>query len=80
MGESERVSLQFIVLVRKLSSRDEAVFVLVLFVENILHHVLVQSVVGRVAVTLKLFPQVFFHLSHIEKECMSVGGERCRSN
>lgn len=75
----ERLSeSQFIVLVRKLSGRDEAVFVLVLFDENILQHVLVQSVVGRVAVALKLFPQVFFHLRRDEREWMSVRGGRCR--
>lgn len=49
-------------LVSKLSGGYEAVFVLILFGKNILHHVLMQSVVGRVAMTLKLLPQVFFHL------------------
>lgn len=54
---------QFIVFVSELSGGYNAVFVLVLFCEDIVHHVLMQSVVGRVAMTLKLLPQVFFHLA-----------------
>lgn len=57
-----RMPLQLIVLVGELAGRDEAVLVLVLFGENVLHHVLVQRVVGRVAVALKLLPQVLPHL------------------
>ena len=51
-----RKRLKFIVFVSKLSGGYEAVFVRILFGENVCHHVLMQSVVGRVAVTLKLFP------------------------
>lgn len=59
-----RMALQLIVLVGELPGRDEAILVLVLFGENVLHHVLVQRVVGRVAVALKLLPQVLPHLGH----------------
>lgn len=69
MAQTE--TLKFIVFVSKLSGRYEAVFVLVLFGKDVLHHVLMQSVVGRVTMTLKLFPQVFFHL---------VDGVRVRHN
>ena len=54
--------LQFIVLVGELSGGDEAVLVLVLLDEDVLHHALVMGVVGGVAVTLELLPQVFLHL------------------
>lgn len=60
MAQTE--TLKFIVFVSKLSGGYEAIFVLILFGKDIRHHVLVQCVVGRVAMTLKLFPQVFFHL------------------
>lgn len=54
---------KFIVFVRELSGGYEAIFVLIFFGEDVLHHVLVQRVVGRVAMTLKLFPQVLLHLA-----------------
>lgn len=54
--------------VRELSGGYEAIFVLVLFGKDIFHHVLVQCVVGRVAMALKLFPQVFFHLANRERK------------
>lgn len=63
-NHTERVSenLEFIVFVSKLSGGYKAVFVRILFVEDVLHHVLMQGVVGRVAVALKLFPQIHAHL------------------
>lgn len=60
--------LKFIVLVSKLSGGYKAVFVVILFVEDVLHHVVMQGVVWRVAVTLKLFPQIHFHLVGRERE------------
>lgn len=55
-------TLKFVMFVGELSGRYEAVLVLVLFFKDILHHVLMEGVVGRVTVTLKLLPQIFFHL------------------
>lgn len=49
-------------LVGELPRRDESILVLVLLGEDVLHHVLVQRVVGRVAVALKLLAQVLLHL------------------
>lgn len=48
--------------VSKLSGGYEAVLVFILFGKNVCHHVLVQSVIGRIAMTLKLLLQVFFYL------------------
>lgn len=68
LHDTERVceNLKFIVFVSKLSGGYKAVFVRILFVEDVLHHVLMQGVVGRVAVALKLFPQIHAHLLHGE--------------
>ena len=54
--------LKFIVFVSKLSGGYEAVLVFVLLDEDVLHHALVMGVVGGVAVTLELLPQVLLHL------------------
>lgn len=63
--DTQRVigTLKFIVFVCELPGGYKAVFILILFGKYVLHHVLVQGVVGGVAVTLELFPQVFFDLA-----------------
>lgn len=46
----------------ELSGRDEAILVLILLLKDVLHHLLMMGVVGRVTMTLKLLPQVLLHL------------------
>lgn len=49
----------------------KAILVLILSDENVIGHLFMKSIIGRVAMTLKLLLQIFFNLEDMKGEVLS---------